>query len=165
MNKTDDAKRSDTLTVLCILSFIGSALLFMYSMNGYREANLTYDLVVQRMNQSQDSVARVQGNEKGVKAMKKVTGKVEELLEPAKMKNFSLLGMIFNALTFIGALLMFGHRKLGFWAYLAGTLGLVLGPVLVYGTGNFLVYGIAFLYALVGLVFVLLYSRQLKYLS
>jgi hypothetical protein len=65
-------------------------------------------------------------------------------------------------LTLIGAFLMFRLRRFGFWIYVAGTLAFVALPFWVYGIQNKLAYGLGMLVAVVGVVFVGLYWRNLR---
>jgi hypothetical protein len=69
-----------------------------------------------------------------------------------------------NILTLGGAYLMFQQRKMGFWIYLMGTAIFVLSPVIVFGASNFMSLGMTFLYGLVGVVFAVLYSLNLKHM-
>jgi hypothetical protein len=164
MSTPIEQKKTDFLTILCILSFIGSAVLFLQNLNGYREADLTSDLVMDNVKKRTEAAIQLEGDERKIKKVEQVVEKMSVLMEPARLKRFNLLGMVFNALTFIGALLMFWQRRSGFWAYVLGTIGLVAAPIIAYGTGNFLVYGMCFGFAVVGLVFSLLYSRQLGHM-
>ena len=60
---------------------------------------------------------------------------------------------------------MFRLRKTGYWLYIAGIVVLVAAPLLIFGTSNLLNLGIAMLSGGIGMLFILLYSLQLKHLQ
>ena len=90
---------------------------------------------------------------------------VNSMMDPEKLKQNYLLTFIGNILTLAGGILMFRLRKSGFWVYIAGTVLLVATPVIIFGVGNMFSLGITFMLGIVGILFIVLYSLNLKHLS
>lgn len=158
--------RTDFLTILCVLSLIGSTLLVVTGINQYREADLTSALIRQQMEKGKVRVSVE--DEDGGKDMEKteeVMKQASNMVSPEKIKKYALGSMITNLLTLFGAFMMFRLKKIGFWIYLLGTVAFAAVPLWVYGLSNPLAYGMGMLFAGVGVVFVLLYARNLKYMS
>lgn len=158
--------RTDFLTILCVLSLIGSTLLVVTGINQYREADLTSALIRQQMEKGKVRVS-VEGEDGGkdMERAEEVMKQASQMVSPEKIKEYALGSMVTNLLTLFGAFMMFRLKKIGFWIYLLGTVAFAAVPFWVYGLGNPLAYGMGMLFAGVGVVFVLLYARNLKYMS
>lgn len=157
--------RTDFLTILCVLSLIGSTLLVVTGINQYREADLTSALIRQQMEKGNVKVNLDEGVGDDAERARQVMKEASNMVSPEKIKKYALGSMITNLLTLFGAFMMFRLKKIGFWIYLLGTVAFAAVPFWVYGLGNPLAYGMGMLFAGVGVVFVLLYARNLKYMS
>jgi hypothetical protein len=157
--------RTDFLTILCVLSLIGSTLLVVTGINQYREADLTSALIRQQMDKGNVKVNLDEGEGDDAERARKVMKEASNMVSPEKIKKYALGTMVTNLLTLFGAFMMFRLKKIGFWIYLLGTLAFAGVPFWVYGLNNPLAYGMGMLFAGVGVVFVLLYARNLKYMS
>jgi hypothetical protein len=165
MENTEPRHRSEFLTILCVLTFIGSGIMILSGINNYREAELSTALMREQMQKSKAEVKTKSSNKEGADLAESMINKALDVTVPEKTKQYSIASIICNAITLAGAMLMFRLNKKGFWVYLAGTLALVAAPVIVFGPGNFLSYGMSIIFGFIGLVFVLLYSRNLKYMN
>ena len=157
--------RTDFLTILCVLSLIGSTLLVVTGINQYREADLTSALIRQQMEKGNVKVNLDEGVGDDAERARQVMKEASNMVSPETIKKYALGSMITNLLTLFGAFMMFRLKKIGFWIYLLGTVAFAAVPFWVYGLGNPLAYGMGMLFAGVGVVFVLLYARNLKYMS
>lgn len=158
--------RTDFLTILCVLSLIGSTLLVVTGINQYREADLTSALIRQQMEKGKVRV-NVEGEngENDTKRAKEIMDTAAAMVSPDLIKKYQIGSIITNLLTLFGAFMMFRHRKIGFWIYLIGTAAFVALPFWVYGLDNKLAYGIGMLAGFIGVIFVLLYARNLRYMN
>lgn len=156
--------RTDFLTILCVLSFIGSGIGVLSGINNYREAELTSALMREQMQKSKDEVREKAISKEGADMADRMVSKAMDAAQPEKIKQFSVVTAIFNLVTFLGAVLMFRLNRKGFWVYVAGTVALVASPFFIYGTGNFLSISMSLVMGLIGLIFVLLYAKNLKYM-
>ncbi len=157
--------RTDFLTILCVLSLIGSTLLVVTGINQYREADLTSALIRQQMDKGNVRVTVKGEDAENTERARQVMKEASNMVSPEKIKEYALGIMITNILTLFGAFMMFRLKKIGFWIYVVGTLAFAAVPFWVYGLSNPLAYGMVMCFALIGVVFVLLYARNLKYMS
>ncbi len=157
--------RTDFLTILCVLSLIGSTLLVVTGINQYREADLTSALIRQQMDKGNVRVTVKGEDAENTERARQVMKEASNMVSPEKIKEYALGIMITNILTLFGAFMMFRLKKIGFWIYVVGTLAFAAVPFWVYGLSNPLAYGMVMFFALIGVVFVLLYARNLKYMS
>ena len=157
--------RTDFLTILCVLSLIGSTLLVVTGINQYREADLTSALIRQQMDKGNVRVTVKGEDAENTERARQVMKEASNMVSPEKIKEYALGIMITNILTLFGAFMMFRLKKIGFWIYVVGTLAFAAVPFWVYGLSNPLAYGMFMFFALIGVVFVLLYARNLSYMS
>ena len=157
--------RTDFLTILCVLSLIGSTLLVVTSINQYREADLTSALIRQQMDKGNVKVNLDRGEGEDAERARQVMKEASDMVSPEKIKKYALGSIVTNLLTLFGAFMMFRLKKIGFWIYLLGTLAFAAIPFWVYGLSNPLAYGMGIFFALIGVVFVLVYARNLKFMS
>jgi hypothetical protein len=156
-------QRPTFLTVLCILTFIGSAWGIINGVSNYMNADVASSVVGEAMDEAKDEIKEeASGTES--KIAEKVFSGVSDILDPAKMRKNALFQIGANVLTLLGALLMFQLKKTGFWVYLVGTVLAILAPIIVYGATNLLSLGMTMIYGFFGVLFVVLYAVNLKHL-
>jgi hypothetical protein len=158
--------RPTLLTVLCILSFIGSIYGVINGLTTYRNADISSAMVSSYLDSAKTDIQKeAADNKRAADIANKVISGASDLLDPAKIKKNALLGILGSILTFGGAYLMFQLRKPGFWLYLAGTGVAILAPILVYGASNIMSIGLSAVYGFFGILFAVLYSLNLKYMK
>ena len=158
--------RPTFLTVLCILTFLGSGWGIINHVSSYLNANVSAEIAKPMLDSAQQEIQKeAADNETAAKIADRVISGASDLLDPAKMKQNAMFGILANILTLGGAFLMFQLRKPGFWVYVAGTLLAIMSPILVYGASNLMSLGMTAVYGFFGIIFVILYSLNLKYLK
>lgn len=158
--------RPTFLTVLCILTFLGSGWWMISNISNYMNANVSAEIARPMLDSAQQEIQKeASDNEAAAKIADKVISGASAMLDPAKMRQNALFGILANVLTLGGAFLMFQLRKPGFWVYVAGTLVGILSPILVYGASNLMSLGMSALVGFFGIIFIILYSLNLKYLK
>ena len=125
---SDRPVRSQFLTLLCILTFIGCALSLFDAVVSLVQTNAasetpyierTYTPEQRKQIPKQYFEDRSSGDESAP-------------TDPDRVRLLSIAQFPYALLTLIGALLMFRLRRVGFWVYVAGVaVGLVLPEVLV----------------------------------
>ena len=78
--------------------------------------------------------------------------------------NYGVFEFMFNAISLIGVFLMWQFRRIGFWVYLTAQVLMLMNPIL-FGGYSILTVSATLFYAFLSLVFISLYSTQLKYLN
>jgi len=153
------------LTVLCILTFIGSGWSILSHLNNYRHVGLSSEVVSTVLDSAQTQIRKDLSNNPGVGMVDQLLSSAREMADPYKIRKIALFGLVASMLTLGGAFLMFQLRKIGFWIYLVGTGIAVVAPFTVYGAGNLLGIIISSGTGLVGIVFCVLYAVNLKHMD
>jgi hypothetical protein len=159
-------QRPTLLTVLCILTFIASAWGIVSSIRTYINADAVSGIVNTAMDQAKTNMQEnVKDNPEAGKMAEKIMNNATAMTDPAKMKKKAMFDLVANLLAFAGAFLMFNLRKNGFWIYLGNVAIVILAPLIVYGTGNLLVGVTTMVGAFFSILFAVLYSLNLKFMS
>ncbi len=157
--------RSTFLTVLCVLTFIGSAYGIYQGITTIVSSGKMSEMMKNTVNNEKQAEQRKQmeaKNDKGSKFGLKMMDSVKEMSDEKKLKQAGVVAIIGNLLTLGGAILMWRLNRVGFFVYLAGIVTWVGAPIVIYGPGAFLPMVIAAFSFFVGLLFVILYAMNLK---
>ena len=123
--------RPTFLTVLCILTFIGSGFGIYSAISNYTQAGMTSELTKDAMEQSRDQIEE-SADEKSAEIVNKMLDSVESNLTEDKVRDGAIASGIANILTLVGAVLMWGLNKKGFYLYLIGALVSVIAALFIY---------------------------------
>lgn len=153
--------RPTFLTVLCVLTFIASSFGIYNAVTSYTSAEMAVEVAKDAMDEAQDQIEAEGEEMPGF--VGKLLGSVNEGLTVENTKNTAIASGIGNILTLLGAILMWGLAKRGYFIYIAGTLVLVLAPLFIYEgfVGAAASGGAAF----VGVIFGVLYGLNLKHMN
>ncbi len=160
------AKRPTFLTVLCILTFIGSGWGLISNTMGYFSANSSaaaMSMIKESANAEMQKAAT--SSEAGGKIAAEMVGSMMSALNPENLKKMALAGLAAAVLCLVGAFLMWGLKKTGFYAYIAGTLVGIITPFVLFGGSNIMAMGMSAMIGFVGLIFVILYGLNLKHMK
>ncbi|MES2616635.1 MAG: hypothetical protein V4613_02085 [Bacteroidota bacterium] len=158
-------KRPTFLTVLCILTFIGSAWGIVGGFTSIMTAK-TYgkvmDAAKQDMGTVTDSLSTVTSSASAEAATEMINTMVGSINEDT-IRNNGIASIIASIFTLVGALLMWKLRKMGFWVYVLGVLISIVAPVMIY-SGNLLGAISAIGMGFIGILFIILYAVNRKHL-
>ncbi|MEJ7586509.1 MAG: hypothetical protein WKI04_02995 [Ferruginibacter sp.] len=146
------------LTILCAITFIGSAIGIIINSKGYLNAEA--------------EVENISSGKAKTQLRNLFSGGHSESSSPVKVSNlnvenyrkFSIGCMASSILCLIGTVLIFKLKRTGFYSFTLGTFFNLITHFLLFGE-NFGVMGISILAALAGFVFVILYGLNLKYME
>ena len=163
----EPVKRPTLLTVLCILTFVGSGWAVLSNIWSYSKANETAAVFSKNIIYAQDSLSNKDsvslnhGRRNKNLFGEKMMHSVSKLMTVDNIRK-TAIGTIFASLfTLIGALMMWWLNKKGFYLYILGVvIGLAI-PFYLYG-GNLVAVGISSVSGFFGLVFIALYALNLK---
>ena len=170
--ETEPLQRPTFLTVLCILTFIGSGWAILSSVWSYTTAVQTVNIINgKRQENTHDSLSQKDSvnlqkekESRGYIIGKKIGASVRTMLTVDKIQKKSIGDLIASIFTLSGAILMWFQKRRGFYLYIIGiAIGITL-PFYLYGN-NLLTVGIASFGAFFGLLFVALYAVNLKSLN
>ena len=155
--------RPTFLTVLCILTFIGSGWGVINAITSYSSAEQTAAITEEAMDEAMDEIESSAEAEEIPDFISTILGSVSESLTPENIRNSSIASGIASLLCLIGAVLMWQLQRKGFYLYVIGIVVTVIAPVMVIGgtVGGFQAAGAGF----IGAIFCVLYGLNLKHLS
>lgn len=154
--------RPPFLTILCILTFIGSGWGIISGVSGYFTANATAGVAQAAVDDAREEIEN-----KGIAGStfaEKVLSGTSEMLQPEKLKKNALFSIVASVFTLLGGILMFGLNKTGFYSYILGTAIGVAGPFVAFGGGNVMTILSSSFTAFIGILFVILYGLNVKHL-
>lgn len=155
--------RPTFLTVLCVLTFLGSAFGIYNAITTYSAAGIATGLTQEAMENAKDQIDEQAQDEKSAEMVNKIMDSVSNDLSEEKIKNGALASGVANILTLIGAVLMWGLNKKGFFIYIAGTLVAIVAPLVIYD--GFLGFVGSGMIAFVGIIFCVLYFLNVKHMA
>jgi len=156
-------QRPTFLTVLCILTFIGSGWGIVSGISSYITANATAGVAQAAMDDAREDIQNESSNA-GTQMAEKMLSGVSDMLKPENIKKNALFSIVASVFTLLGGILMFGLKKTGYWVYILGTLIGIVGPFMVYGGANFVTILSSSMIAFFGVLFVILYGLNVKHL-
>lgn len=155
--ETVQPKRPTFLTVLCILTFVGSSYALISGIISYFNADSVSKIVESAQSKMHDENKNSDGNGLASKMMKNVA----VMSNPDNIRNTSLGNIVTSVFCLLGAFLMWKLNRTGFYIYVLGTLIGIIIPFYLYGS-NFLTNIAAGTAGFIGLLFVIFYAMNLK---
>ena len=156
------------LTVLCILTFIGSGWTILSSAWGYSTASQTVRMFSSTgMGRPNDSTLGKDSVTKGIRHKErspfgeKIMISVSKILTEDNIRKSAIGATISGLFTLLGALLMWRLRRNGFYLYIMGIIVGLVVPIYLYGN-NILAIGMSTFSSFFGLVFIALYALNIK---
>jgi hypothetical protein len=159
--------RPTLLTVLCILTFIGSGWSIVSNIWSYSEAGKTAVAFAKNMpahndsSLNNDTVAIHAGNKRRSLFGERMMSSLSKVMTADNIRKMTIGGILSSLLTLIGALLMWWLRRKGFYIYIIGVLISLVVPFYLYGS-NLMAVGISAFTGFFGLLFIALYALNLK---
>lgn len=154
--------RPTFLTVLCVLTFIGSGYSIFNAISSYSSADVAVGLTQDVMDEAMDKIEDEAESEKEAALANKILGSVSEGMTVPNIKNSAIASGISSILTLIGAILMWSLNKKGFYLYVIGVAVGILAPMLIFG--GILGAASSGVLAFVGVLFSVLYGLNLKHM-
>lgn len=155
--------RPTFLTVLCILTFIGSGYGIFQAFSSYTSADVAVGVTHDAMDEAMDRVEQEAESEKDADMINKIMGSVTEGLTVENIKNDAIASGISSILTLLGAILMWGLNKKGFYIYVVGIAISIIAPMFIYG--GFIGAAKGGFVAFFGVLFAILYGLNLKHMK
>lgn len=151
------------ITVLCILTFIGSGWGLINAGIKFATADTqaaALSMAKETMNSKLDTK---DGNDAGAKFARKMVDGIS--MSADSIRKGGIAEAIAALLCLGGALMMWNLKKTGFYLYVAGTLVGVLSPFIIMGGNNFMAIISSVGVGFIGVLFVILYGVNLKHMK
>lgn len=154
--------RPTFLTVLCVLTFIGSGFGLLGGIFSYVTAPMSSAMTTEVMAGMENQLAEEEMNETVANMMESIFSSSIELMEyAAPLAIVSIIGAL---LSITGAVFMYRMQKKGFYLYTVAQLAMVFAPCMFVGF-NFMtgmsMMGTGFF----ALIFIVMYGVNVKHLS
>lgn len=148
------AVRPTFLTVLCILTFLGSGLGLISNIYSYMNADAQAADMSKASHQIQQKKSGDQIEAKIVEGMASFTAE--------NVRKSALGGSVSSVLCLVGAFMMWQLKRKGYYIYILGALVGAVVPFVIFGTNNMVAMIGSVAGAFFGLLFIVLYGLNLK---
>ena len=158
--ETNQLKRPTFLTVLCILTFIGSGWGVLSQLFSLLFTNLVdVSAQTEQLNTMMDNME----SGAGTSFLSGILSSSQEVMQATMMhaKSIAVISLVLSLLSLCGAILMFSLRRIGFYIYTVAQLLLLFVVPYFAGFSMIVVMGMLFS-ALFSVVFIILYALNLK---
>jgi len=149
--------RSTFLTIICVLTFIGSG---WGVINGVRQF-ITADSTAAKAAASMEKLQDKMDSQDTPSFAKNIFNAASATLNPATLRESAIFSFVSCVLTLVGAILMWNLNKAGFYLYITGIFVLLVSPFVIMGVG-FLAVTSAVSTLIIGGAFIAMYSANLK---
>jgi len=160
--------RPTLLTVLCILSFIGSGWSIISGVWAYTSASQSAQMISsvrnEKMNDStfyKDSAMANGAHQKRSLLGEKIMLSVSKMMTTENIRKSSIGKIVSSLFTLAGAILMWFLIRRGFYIYIVGIIIGIIVPFYLY-RNNLLAIGMSSFSSFFGLVFIALYALNIK---
>ncbi|MEJ7586508.1 MAG: hypothetical protein WKI04_02990 [Ferruginibacter sp.] len=154
--------RSAFITVLCILTFIGSGLGLLTEGVKYLTADSQAAVMSKVKEKANADIERKAKSDDGSEFARMIVNTFGASAQ--NIRKGALSNMAAAVFCLMGAFLMWNLRKTGFYLYVAGTLVGIVSPFVIFGGSNLMSIGSSVIVGFIGLIFVVLYGINLKYM-
>lgn len=163
--ETTQSKRPVFLTVLCILTMIGSGWSIVDAITDYSTADTAETGVAiaeEIMDDAMDDIGDSELTESQEEMVEDLVGGFTKNLTADNIRKMAIFELIAGMLTLMGAILMWNLRKIGYYSYIGGFVLLIVGYSVVFGglLGALAAGAMGF----IGVVFIVLYGINLKHM-
>lgn len=159
--------RPTFLTVLCILTFLGSGWGIVDSVIDYFSAETAGDAIEMVEETMDDAMDEIDDNddmsEKQKDFITNMMGGITESLTPENIRKSSIVNFLSCLLTLFVAILMWQLKRNGYFLYIAGIAIMVIGMAVIFkGIIGLAAAGAT---AFIGVLFIVLYGVNLKHMK
>ena len=154
-------QRPTFLTVLCILTFIGSGYGIINSVFTYVKADSLSAMITDVNKEINDDLKKKDKTSEEAGFVGNVFNSMSRFSSPEILRKSAVMTLVVSIFCLIGALLMWRLRKTGFYLYTLGTIIGVVAPFYLFGN-NFMTNFSAGMQGFIGVLFVIFYAMNLK---
>ncbi|MEP7110029.1 MAG: hypothetical protein ABI760_18685 [Ferruginibacter sp.] len=157
------ATRPTFITVLCILTFIGSGWNVISESIKYATANSQAAAISMAKEKVNSDLKRNNDSSEGSRFAKKMMNNLSAT--PDNIRKGALSNIAAAIFCLAGAFMMWKLKRTGFYLYVAGTLIGIISPFVIFGGSNFISIISSVAIGFIGIIFVILYGVNLRYMK
>ena len=161
-NTEQKSTRPTMLTVVCILTFIGSGYGLFDKLTDYFAAPVV-ETTHESLDQAREELEDSDAPEGLMNFIDNMIGGIQENLTTENVRKQAVWGGLSCLFTLVGGILMFMLYRKGYYVYLAGIVLYVATPLIAYN-GTFALIGMS-ISLIIGIIFLVLYGVNLKYMK
>ena len=154
------APRPVFITVLCILTFIGSTTSLIKQSIVYFTADSQAAKFSIARDRIKSNTKTKNESDKGAQLAIKFMGSLN--ISAGNIRKGALADITAAILCLAGAVMMWKLRKRGFYLYVAGILLNIISPFIIFGGSNVISIFSSVIWGIIGIAFVILYAVNLK---
>lgn len=158
------ASRPVFITILCILTFIGSGWGIISGGIQYFSADKQAQVLAITKQKASADIEKADSQDAGAKMAAKMVNSMSTTFTAENIKKAGLAAILGAVFCLAGAFMMWKLKKTGYYLYIVGTLVGIISPFLIYGGDNIMAIFSSIMVGLFGLVFVILYGVNLKHM-
>ncbi|MBC7887657.1 MAG: hypothetical protein H7Z13_07190 [Ferruginibacter sp.] len=159
------AGRPTFITVLCILTFIGSGWGLIGGAIQYFSAEKQAQAMTFTKEKASTDIQKMDNKDEGSKMAEKMVNSMTSAFTVENLKKAGLAAILAAVFCLGGALMMWKLKKTGYYLYIVGTLVGIASPFIIYGSSNIMSIISSVLVGFIGVIFVILYGVNLKYMK
>lgn len=166
LQDTPEIRRPVFLSILCVLTFIGSGFGLSSGISNYMNAEQAVSDKAMLQEAIDDAREQLEesGGDQALRWLDEFSESVNDSYTVENLKVNGLGNAASSLVTLLGALMMWRLRRIGFHLYVAGSILATFVPYYAYGGGMIGLMNTLFTGA-VGLLFIVLYALHLKHLQ
>jgi len=151
------------ITVLCILTFIGSGWNLISESIRYSTASSQATAISMAKDKLNSDLQKNKDTSEGSRIAKKMVNSLKTT--PENIRKGALSNIAAAILCLAGAFMMWKLKRTGFYLYVAGTLAGIISPFIIFGGNNFISIIGSVAIGFIGLIFVILYGVNLRHMK
>lgn len=151
------------ITVLCILTFVGSGLGLINGVYQYITAEKAASQMAIQKKQAAEDIKRSGKNDAETRFAGKMVASIGSL-KASDVKKGGLLAVLAAVFCITGAFMMWRLRKTGYFVYIIGILTGIISPFIVFGSTNLAAILGSTMVGFIGIVFIILYGVNVKHM-
>ncbi|MEO6721471.1 MAG: hypothetical protein ABIN67_13975 [Ferruginibacter sp.] len=157
------AGRPTFLTILCILTFIGSGWGVISGVIQYATADTRAHEMSMAKDKANSDLQKSGKDDAGTRFAGKMVNAISNITAD-DIKKGALLEILGAAICLAGAFMMWNLKKTGYYLYIVGILIGIISPFIIFGASNFVAIMSSAVVGFIGIVFIILYGVNVKHM-
>jgi hypothetical protein len=155
--------RPTFLTVLCILTFVGSGFGLINGVYQYLTAEKAATELAIQKKESAEQIRKSGKSDAGTRFAGRMVASVTDL-SASDLRKGGLLAILAAVICITGAFMMWKLRKGGYYVYILGIILGIISPFIVFGSSNLAAVLGSTMVGFIGIVFIILYGVNVKHM-
>ncbi|MEO6232362.1 MAG: hypothetical protein ABJB11_22935 [Ferruginibacter sp.] len=156
--------RPGFLTVICILTFIGSGWGIIGGVIQFATSDKQASQIIVAKKKAASDIQKKGDNNAGTRFAEKMVNSMSTAFTAENFRKAGIAAIIGALFCLAGALLMWRLKRTGFYSYILGVLIGIVSPFIIYGNDNLMAIITSIGVGFIGLVFIILYGVNVKHM-